>query len=95
MLFLLSPAKSLDYDTPTPGVPHTQPLFVKQAEPLIKALCKKSWRQVSKLMDLSQALSELNVARYQGSPRFQCNNWRFASPDLCNSLVCRFLCASR
>ena len=54
MLFLLSPAKSLDYETPTPGVPHTQPLFVKQAEPLIKALRKKSWRQVSKLMDWAQ-----------------------------------------
>lgn len=75
MLFLLSPAKSLDYDTPTPGVPHTQPLFLKQAEPLIKALRKKSWRQVSKLMDLSQALSELNVARYQAwSPEFTPQN---------------------
>ena len=75
MLFLLSPAKSLDYETPTPGVPHTQPLFVKQAEPLIKALRKKSWRQVSKLMDLSQALSELNVARYQAwSPEFTPQN---------------------
>ena len=75
MLFLLSPAKSLDYATPTPGVPHTQPLFVKQAEPLIKALRKKSWRQVSKLMDLSQALSELNVARYQAwTPEFTPQN---------------------
>ena len=75
MLFLLSPAKSLDYETPAPGVPHTQPLFVKQAEPLIRALRKKSWRQVSKLMDLSQALSELNVARYQAwSPEFTLQN---------------------
>ena len=65
MLFLLSPAKSLDYETPAGHLPHTDPVFVKQAEPLIKALRKKSWRQVSKLMDLSQALSELNVARYQ------------------------------
>ena len=40
MLFLLSPAKSLDYDTPASGVPFTQPLFVRQAEPLIKALRK-------------------------------------------------------
>jgi uncharacterized protein len=46
-----------------------------QAEPLIKALRKKSWRQVSKLMDLSQALSELNVARYQAwSPEFTPQN---------------------
>ncbi len=64
MLFLISPAKSLDYDTPASHLPHTQPLFVKQAEPLIKALRRKSWRQIAKLMDLSQNLAELNVARY-------------------------------
>ena len=65
MLFLISPAKSLDYETPAGHVPYTQPLFLDQAAPLINALRKKSWRQVSKLMDLSQPLSELNVARYQ------------------------------
>ena len=65
MLFLISPAKSLDYDTPATHLPHTQPLFVKQAEPLIKALRKKSWRQIAKLMDLSRNLAELNAARYQ------------------------------
>ncbi len=75
MLFLLSPAKSLDYDTPARGVPYTQPLFVKQAQPLITALRKKSWRQVGKLMDLSQALSELNVSRYEAwSPEFTPQN---------------------
>ena len=56
-------------------MPHTQPLFVSQAEPLIKALRKKSWRQIGKLMDLSQTLSELNVARYQAwSPEFTLQN---------------------
>jgi uncharacterized protein len=64
MLFLISPAKSLDYETPADNVPHTQPLFVKQSKPLINNLRKKSWRQVAKLMDLSQNLAELNVARY-------------------------------
>jgi uncharacterized protein len=64
MLFLISPAKSLDYETPAGDVSHTQPLFTAQSAPLIKALRKKSWRQVAKLMDLSQNLAELNVARY-------------------------------
>ena len=64
MLFLISPAKSLDYETPAGDVPHTQPLFTAQSAPLIKALRKKTWRQVAKLMDLSQNLAELNVARY-------------------------------
>lgn len=64
MLFLLSPAKSLDFETPAGNVPHTQPLFIDQSKPLINNLRKKSWRQVAKLMDLSQNLAELNVARY-------------------------------
>ena len=64
MLFLISPAKSLDYDTPAGDLPHTLPQFMAQSGPLIKTLRKKTWRQISKLMDLSQDLSELNVARY-------------------------------
>lgn len=64
MLFLISPAKSLDYETPAGDLPHTQPLFTAQSALLIKALRKKTWRQVAKLMDLSQNLAELNVARY-------------------------------
>ena len=64
MLFLISPAKSLDYDTPSGDLPHTLAQFTAQSVPLIKSLRKKSWRQISRLMDLSQDLSELNVARY-------------------------------
>lgn len=75
MLFLLSPAKSLDYDTPAGDVPHTQPLFVKQSAELIKILRGYSPQQISELMDLSDALSGLNVARYQAwSPKFTAKN---------------------
>ena len=38
MLLLISPAKSLDYETPAGHVPYTQPLFLDQAAPLINAL---------------------------------------------------------
>ena len=65
MIFLLSPAKSLDYDTPADDVPHTQPLFVKQSAELIKILREKSPQDIAELMDLSDALSGLNAARYQ------------------------------
>jgi cytoplasmic iron level regulating protein YaaA (DUF328/UPF0246 family) len=65
MLFLLSPAKSLDFDTPAPGVAHTQPQFVPQAQALIDILRELSPQDVAELMDLSDALSGLNVARYQ------------------------------
>lgn len=75
MLFLISPAKSLDYDTPVGDLPHTLPQFVPQSEKLIGVLKKKSARQIGKLMDLSEALSELNVARYQAwVPEFTASN---------------------
>lgn len=64
MLFLLSPAKSLDYQTPVGEVPHTQPLFVKQSTELIDLLRQKSPQQISALMSLSDTLAGLNVARY-------------------------------
>jgi cytoplasmic iron level regulating protein YaaA (DUF328/UPF0246 family) len=66
MLFLLSPAKSLDYETPAAGVPHTLPQFVPQSQALIDVLRQKSPQQIAELMDLSDALSALNVARYEG-----------------------------
>ncbi len=79
MLFLLSPAKSLDYETPTAEVGHSQPLFIKQAAELIALLREKSPREIAELMDLSDALSSLNVARYQAwSPKFTANNSRQA-----------------
>ena len=75
MLFLLSPAKALDYDTPVGDVPHTQPLFVKQSVELIQTLREKSPQQMAELMDLSDTLAGLNVARYQAwRPRFTAKN---------------------
>jgi uncharacterized protein len=75
MLFLLSPAKALDYDTPVGDVPHTSPLFVKHSAELIDILREKSPQDIAELMSLSDALSGLNVARYQAwSPRFTAKN---------------------
>jgi uncharacterized protein len=76
MLFLLSPAKSLDYDTPVlPDLPHTLPQFPKESAVLIKLLKQKSPQDIAHLMDLSDALSALNVARYAAwSPKFTAKN---------------------
>jgi cytoplasmic iron level regulating protein YaaA (DUF328/UPF0246 family) len=75
MLFLLSPAKSLDYDTPVGDVPHTLPHFAPQAAELIEVLRPYSPQQIAELMDLSDALSALNVARYEAwSPKFTAKN---------------------
>ena len=64
MLFLLSPAKSLDYETPLGDLPHSQPQFKAQSQALIEVLRTQSPQQIASLMDLSDALSALNGARY-------------------------------
>jgi cytoplasmic iron level regulating protein YaaA (DUF328/UPF0246 family) len=75
MLFLISPAKALDYETPPTTPTHTQPLFVPQASELIDVLREKSPQQIAELMDLSDQLSGLNVARYQAwRPKFSTRN---------------------
>jgi cytoplasmic iron level regulating protein YaaA (DUF328/UPF0246 family) len=75
MLFLLSPAKSLDFETLSGDVPHTQPLFVPQAAELIDILKQKSPHEIASLMGLSDALAGLNVARYAAwSPKFTAKN---------------------
>jgi uncharacterized protein len=67
MLYLLSPAKTLDYETRVPATvlkKATEPLFTAQAAELIEVLRKKTPAQISALMDLSDTLSTLNVDRY-------------------------------
>ena len=78
MLILLSPAKSLDLDTPLPAeLPHTLPEFRQEAAQLIKVLRPLAPQQVASLMHLSDALAALNVARYAAwSPRFTAKNAR-------------------
>lgn len=79
MLLLLSPAKSLDYESATAFQAHTAPLFVQQSKALIDVLRGYSPPQISQLMDLSDALAGLNVARYQAwSPRATSKNARQA-----------------
>lgn len=65
MLFLLSPAKSLDYETPLGELPSTEPLFVPDAVRLIGLLRKKKPAEIAALMDLSEPLAQLNVQRYK------------------------------
>jgi len=67
MLFLISPAKTLDYDTPVQAPLRkkaSEPLFTDQAAALIAIMRKKTPAQVASLMELSAALAALNVERY-------------------------------
>ena len=66
MLILLSPAKTLDYDTPVPaGLASTRAQFLPQASALIALLRHKSPQELAMLMKISDPLAALNVARYQ------------------------------
>jgi cytoplasmic iron level regulating protein YaaA (DUF328/UPF0246 family) len=83
MLFLISPAKTLDYDTPVPprlARLATEPLFVDRAAELVTVLKPLQTRQVAALMDLSDELASLNVARYEAwSPEADDGNSRPAA----------------
>lgn len=75
MLILLSPAKSLDYETAPTTDKHTLPQFVDESAALIEVLKPYTPAQIASLMDLSDALSTLNVARYAAwKPRFTARN---------------------
>jgi cytoplasmic iron level regulating protein YaaA (DUF328/UPF0246 family) len=75
MLMLLSPAKSLDYETPPAVSRHTLPQFVDESAALIEVIKPYTPAQIGSLMDLSDALSQLNVARYGAwSPKFSARN---------------------
>lgn len=80
MLLLLSPAKKLDYDTPVRTTLQSQPLFVEQAAELIAVLREKTASEIASLMNLSDALAELNVGRYaEWEPVFDTQNARQAA----------------
>lgn len=79
MLFLLSPAKTLDYESPLPDLPHTLPAFVHDASRLIEVLRRKSPQELASMLDISDPLAALNVARYQAwTPKFTGRNARQA-----------------
>jgi uncharacterized protein len=64
MLIVLSPAKSLDLDTPPTTDIATTPAFLDHSAQLIERMRDFSPHELAELMDLSDALSTLNVARY-------------------------------
>jgi cytoplasmic iron level regulating protein YaaA (DUF328/UPF0246 family) len=79
MLIVLSPAKTLDYDTPPTTDVHSKPEFITHSSELIDILRNLSPAQVSSLMDISDALAVLNVTRYASwAPKFTKKNSRQA-----------------
>lgn len=64
MLMILSPAKTLDYESLVPALPLTMPVFVNEAAVLVGLLRELSVQDVAALMHLSDKLAALNVARF-------------------------------
>ena len=64
MLFVISPAKTLDF-TPVPDVASTRPAFLKDTAELAQVARKLTRADLRRLMDISEKLAELNVDRFQ------------------------------
>ncbi|MCC5854550.1 MAG: peroxide stress protein YaaA [Idiomarina sp.] len=64
MLFVVSPAKNLDYDTPAPVDKATQPQFKEAIAELVSVCQKLSPQQLGSLMSISDKLAALNAARF-------------------------------
>jgi len=65
LIYLLSPAKTLDYDSDVPSLRATMPRFLEHSEELAGLMKQLSSGDLQKLMGISEKLAELNVARFQ------------------------------
>ncbi|MDN3724245.1 peroxide stress protein YaaA [Aequorivita sp. SDUM287046] len=65
MKIVISPAKTLDFESKLPTTRATQPKFLKEAELINNKLEHKSKSAIAKLMDISDKLAELNYQRYK------------------------------
>ncbi len=63
MLLVISPAKTLDFETPC-SAEASYPRFRKETMELIGVLKEKTPEEIQQLMDISENLAELNVSRY-------------------------------
>lgn len=77
MLIVLSPAKTLDYDTPVKFGDTTEPDFIPRSAELVSVLQKMSPAKLSTLMKISDPLAQLNAERFASwSKKFNTDNSR-------------------
>ncbi len=65
MKIVVSPAKTLDYESKLPTTRGTQPEFLETAVKLNRKLARQSKKKISELMSISDNLADLNYSRYQ------------------------------
>ncbi|WP_426261754.1 peroxide stress protein YaaA [Sphingomonas sp. DC1100-1] len=68
MIAVLSPAKTLDYETPLPDLGSTRPRFDSEAATLAAAASHLTQKRLSDLMKISPALAKLNADRFRDFP---------------------------
>ena len=64
MLALISPAKTLDYESALPTDLHTLPRLLEQSQQLVDLSRKLSASEIASLMSVSEKIAQLNVARF-------------------------------
>ena len=64
MLVVLSPAKTLDYETPSPVSTFSQPQLLEHSQSLVKLCQRLSSQDIASLMKVSDKIADLNVARF-------------------------------
>lgn len=79
MLMVISPAKTLDYESPLATQRFTQPALLEKSHQLIDVARDLSPAQISSLMGISDKLAHLNAERFnQWQPPFSLENARQA-----------------
>lgn len=64
MLTVLSPAKTLDFDSPAPAGRSTQPRFLEQSAALVEDARELRPEDIRELMGVSEAIADLNYRRF-------------------------------
>jgi cytoplasmic iron level regulating protein YaaA (DUF328/UPF0246 family) len=100
MLIVLSPAKSLDYETPVKFGDTTEPDFIPRSAELVSLLRQMPPSGLATLMKISDPLAQLNAERFAGwSKRFNLDNSRPAllafDGDVYDGLAARSLNAKQ
>jgi len=79
MLMVISPAKTLDFDSPLATKQFSQPALLDKSQQLIDVARKLSPAQIGSLMHISDKLAELNAQRFNDwQPPFSLDNARQA-----------------
>ena len=65
MLLVVSPAKSLDYESPLPTKKYSVPEHLDRSAELVGVMAEKSPDELRQLMSISDSLAELNFMRFQ------------------------------